>query len=178
MNKMLLILALGICFVSSAIHAEQQLGELELVAAVIRGDGTILPVPKNDFYIFNTKDHLDQLARLNGAGPRPDLDDYCKALEGSSACIPNFDALHKAEEEWNAKAYKGRDEYEKKIGYKRYDVKTNLKGELKVKLPIGTWYVLGDYSLGDSTIYWQYVPVTITTEGAYLELSNDNGLVF
>jgi hypothetical protein len=159
-----------------------QLKKIKLKAAIIRGNGEIVPVVKTQFKFlpYNLKEIRKKLVEINKPDPEPNIKDPIYARDDFPDIFDTkkyFPAL----EEWQKKAYAGIDNEIKKAsnGRSEFSVTTDLSGEVIFEVPLGKFYVSGEYSILNkkSNIYWTHVEFDITANTEKIELSNDNGTV-
>lgn len=137
-------------------------------AAIILGSGDIKPVPREDFLAcpYSEEQVAAGLKAMNAPVKEPEKTDYTDPGEH--------------EKDWNAWR-SGRNKLIKDVSNGRTCVtlKTDLRGEATISLPVGTWYMNGYYSIngGKSNVFWTDVRVDVTKDTTVIELSNDNGEV-
>lgn len=169
--------------------------KVKLVVAVIKSDGSLLPVPRTDFeikqysvskiendLIKKHKEKLDSFANTDIRNCKIKLGEQFGAHVSSNDmtdCIINETRktieitiapdLNKALAEMKKK-------YPVSLKYK-----TDLSGTTTIELPIGTWFISGEYSFTDggkkTRINWDQ-KIEVKQGLDKIELSNDNGSVF
>lgn len=138
--------------------------KFKIKVAVIKKNGDIISCAKVLLIIepFNRKEIEKQFEEKNNAEVKPSYDDET------------------GYKKWEKIAHKGVKEYFDKIIKKRHLTKivviekTNLNGELTLKLPNGEWFVNAHWSNSNSSIFWTSVKIDVNDELELFELSNDN----
>jgi hypothetical protein len=153
--------------------------------AVIRGDGTIVPVAKTVFFVapYSKSAVRAKLAVTNNAPVEPQLTDsqnqYCPSSTDPSYCTPDMRVFRTRHDSWEATAFIGEHAADTAASNGRFETSftTDLNGEADAVIDAGSWFLSGYYSLASSSIAWNDVALSIDSSHLRFEISNSDGVV-
>lgn len=160
---------------------EEQKIKFSLRVAIVRGDGTILPVPRTDFVISSIKKKREkEKSKENNINQQNELKNIVLKMYESECQPKNAKYSDTYKKILFDQCIEDKINFEKQMSQSNgssFLIKTDLSGHAKIELTPGVWYINGSYTYASSrnSIIWVDVPIFVNNNLIEFELSNDNG---